>query len=265
MNFASTRPITQISGNSNQRDCILHARLVMPYLKERWRHFRECWEHAPHHRAVTVVAAIALGLSLYSEYVVPFVDVPSLDPKHKLPLSWALVIALGCTLFIVLEGSYRLQYGVRITGFSENDPKIVPECRWTAVAFDERIFQERPITIVNLGGSDAKDIQIAPIVTPNGRAEFKPIGYLAKGKAENILPDMEGITVNGVADIVDLLDREWQFPKNADPIRKPISIQYSASVGKERFMSTGIIVRDPNKGTTESHSLNFRKVPQAAS
>jgi hypothetical protein len=236
----------------------------MDYLVSRWKHFRECWERARHHRAVAVGAFGVVVYSVLTTYVEPLVEIPRISIP-KLPLPWALTLVFLALFFIVLEGSYRLHKQATPDEFDEQNPRIVPECRWAVVRFDDEIFQERPITLVNRGGSDAKDIQMAPIVTAKGRAEFKPVGYLAKEKFENVLPQLEGITVNGISDIVSLLDREWQFPKNADPIRQGVCIQYSASVGKGRFMTTGMIVRDPNTGTTEFHNLNFRKIPQAAS
>ncbi len=79
---------------------------LFEFLRTRWNHFKECWEHAQHHWAVSVIAAFVLLYSVWTEYVEPWVEVPQMHIK-KLPLSWALMIAFAALFFIVLEGSYR--------------------------------------------------------------------------------------------------------------------------------------------------------------
>ena len=93
------------------------------YLGSRSRYFKDCWEHAQHHRAVTVITAFLLVYSVYSEYVEPNVDVPKLLEGKKLPLPWALAVVFFALFFIVLEGSYR-KYKLVLGVSSADCPKI---------------------------------------------------------------------------------------------------------------------------------------------
>lgn len=139
------------------------------------------------------------------------------------------------------------------------DPHIIPECHWAIVRYDQQVFQDRPITLENRGKSDAKNIRIADIVTPHGRAKFPQVGYLKRKKHVHVRPDLENAGLMGIHDLLGLLDKDWRFPPGTEPVRTQIAIQYESAVGSRCFMTTAMIVRDPMRGTTEIHNSNVRR------
>jgi hypothetical protein len=145
---------------------------------------------------------------------------------------------------------------------TDHDPKIVPECHWADVKYDQQIFQERPITLVNRGGSDAKDIGVSKITRPNGEAEFDVVGFIAKDKAANVLPRIFGPDRTeapfGVSDLLHLMDSEWDFVTGEPVISVDFVVHYRDSA-ENHFVTTAKLERNPLRGTIKFKDYKFMR------
>jgi hypothetical protein len=145
---------------------------------------------------------------------------------------------------------------------TDHDPTIVPECHWADVKYDEQVFQERPITLVNRGGSDAKDIGVSKITRRNGEAEFDVIGFIAKDKAANVLPRIFGPdrtdALFGVSDLLHLMDSEWDFVTGEPIISFDFVVHYRDSA-ENHFVTTAKLERNPLRGTIKFKEYKFMR------
>ena len=155
----------------------------MTYVRTRWKYFQECWKHAQHHWVATVIATCAIAYSTWTEYVEPFVDVPEFH-FHKLPVSWALVIAFAALFFVVLEGSYRLRSQTVGNDLLPSDPLIYFEL------IDRRseLARRTPFEAHNRGKTVAHNILIHPIELGRRIATFKEVDSLDTGDKAEIIP-----------------------------------------------------------------------------
>ena len=152
------------------------------WVATRWSFAKRCWEHAQHHVVTTVIGAVALVVGAYSEWG----EVVSLPPvKHRLPLSWALVIALVCLSFILIEGGYRLLHTTG-SGVLPTDPLVY----FDILDHRESLERSTPLLIVNRGGSIAHKIRITPITLSVGSVTFKEVDTLpSSGDASKVEVD----------------------------------------------------------------------------
>jgi hypothetical protein len=145
---------------------------------------------------------------------------------------------------------------------AEHDPKIVPSCNWTPAKYTEQIWQERPITLLNSGGGDAKDIEISRIKRCNGEAEFESVGFIAKGESTIVTPQIFGPNRTqapfGMADLLHLMDSEYQFVGGNPTVNIDFVIRYRDSA-EHSFVTTAKLIRNPLKGTTEFKELKFMR------
>jgi hypothetical protein len=143
----------------------------------------------------------------------------------------------------------------------DHDPKIVPECHWSTVRYQEQIFQERPLRLVNRGGADAKSIQVLEMRNKHGYATFTEIGFIARNEEAYVLPC---VTDNDTApfmrqrDLVHLVDAEWNWLEEEQASMK-ITIRYENSVGHP-FITEGLLVRD-RSGNSGFKKLKFYRLP----
>lgn len=80
---------------------------IAGYVEARWEHFKLCWENAKDHRGISLFL-ILFAIYEVAASLVPFVEVPNVSvPKVSLP--WAGTIFLAVTLYMVIEGGYRLR------------------------------------------------------------------------------------------------------------------------------------------------------------
>lgn len=150
---------------------------------------------------------------------------------------------------------------------SEGDPKIVPECNWAITKYAEQVWQDRPITLVNRGGGDAKDIEIGKITRPKGEADFEIVGFIAKDKSTKVMPEIYGPNRTqaafGMADLLHLMDSEYRFTSGEDTVSLDFLIRYKDST-EHSFVTTAKLIRNPLRGTTEFKELKFMRDKRVA-
>jgi hypothetical protein len=183
----------------------------------------------------------------------------AIDSEHS---DSSKIAAIADDLLALAEKIRMAKRTVEPIPVTDRDPKIVPECHWADVKYDEQIFQERPITLVNRGGSDAKDIGVSKITRPNGEAEFDVVGFIAKDKAANVLPRIFGPdrteTPFGVSDLLHLMDSEWDFITGEPIISVDFVVHYRDSA-ENHFVTTAKLERNPLRGTIKFREYKFMR------
>lgn len=183
----------------------------------------------------------------------------AIDSEH---LDSVRIAAIADSLMALAEKIRADKRTVEPIPVTDHDPKIVPECHWADVKYDEQVFQERPITLMNRGGSDAKDIGVSKITTRNGQAEFDAIGFIAKDKAEDVLPRIYGPDRTeapfGVSDLLQLMDSEWDFITGEPIVSVDFVIHYRDSA-ENQFVTTAKLERNPLRGTIKFKEYKFMR------
>ncbi len=182
-----------------------------------------------------------------------------IDSEHS---DSSKIAAIADGLLALAEKMRTAKRTVEPIPVTDHDPKIVPECHWADVKYDQQIFQERPITLVNRGGSDAKDIGVSNITTRNGQAEFDVIGFIAKNKTANALPRIYGPDRTeapfGVSDLLHLIDSEWDFITGEPIVSVDFVVHYRDSA-ENHFVTTAKLERNPLRGTIKFKEYKFMR------
>jgi len=225
----------------------------MTYVRTRWKYFQECWKHAQHHWVATVIATCAIAYSTWTEYVEPFVDVPEFH-FHKLPVSWALVIAFAALFFVVLEGSYRLRSQTVGNDLLPSDPLIYFEL------IDRRseLARRTPFEAHNRGKTVAHNILIHPIELGRRIATFKEVDSLDTGDKAEIIPEVTDMGLIFKYDILNFLRHEANESNKGTAMEFTVSAfaTYKNHTGKRCFkVHCEIVYYLLNDALFREHSL----------